>query len=101
MKSLDSLDLTFTTLAVDADGIATLSLNRPDKRNALNAAMVDELIDIFTVIPRAGVRAVVLRAEGPHFCAGLDLVEHHAEDRSPEAFMHICLRWHEAFNKME
>lgn len=101
MKSLDALDLTFTTLSVDEDGIATLSLNRPDKRNALNAATVDELIDIFTVIPRAGVRAVVLRAEGPHFCAGLDLVEHHQEDRRPEDFMHICLRWHEAFNKME
>src|SRR5690606_3340996 len=101
MKSLDALDLTFTTLSVDEDGIATLSLNRPDKRNALNEATVDELIDIFTVIPRAGVRAVVLRAEGTHFCAGLDLVEHHQEDRRPEDFMHVCLRWHEAFNKME
>ena len=101
MKSLDALDLTFTTLSVDEDGIATLSLNRPDKRNALNAATVDELIDIFTLIPRAGVRAVVLRAEGPHFCAGLDLVEHHQQDRRAEEFMHLCLRWHEAFNKME
>lgn len=101
MKHLDDLALTHTTLTLDADGIATLSLNRADKRNALNAAMVDELIDIFTVVPRAGVRAVVLRAEGSHFCAGLDLVEHHAEDRRPEEFMHICLRWHEAFNKME
>lgn len=101
MKRLDDLELIFTTLAVDGDGIATLTLNRPDKRNALNAATVEELIDIFTVIPRAGVRAVVLRAAGTHFCAGLDLVEHHAEDRRPEAFMHLCLRWHEAFNKME
>ncbi|MCB1404797.1 MAG: crotonase/enoyl-CoA hydratase family protein [Rhodobacteraceae bacterium] len=101
MKSLDDLELTHTTLSVDAEGIATLSLNRADKRNALNAATVDELIDLFTLIPRAGVRAVVLRAEGTHFCAGLDLVEHHQEDRRPEEFMHLCLRWHEAFNKME
>lgn len=101
MKHLDDLKLTFTTLDVDDDGIATLTLNRPEKRNALNAETVDELIDIFTVVPRAGVRAVVLRAEGTHFCAGLDLVEHHQEDRRPEAFMHLCLRWHEAFNKME
>uniref|UniRef100_UPI0024BA234A enoyl-CoA hydratase-related protein n=1 Tax=Mycolicibacterium poriferae TaxID=39694 RepID=UPI0024BA234A len=36
-----------------------------------------------------------------HFCAGLDLIEHHDEDRSPADFMHVCLRWHEAFNKME
>ena len=101
MKHLDDLDLSFTTLAVDDDGIATLTLNRPEKRNALNADTIDELIDIFTVVPRAGVRAVVLRAEGNHFCAGLDLVEHHQEDRRPEDFMHVCLRWHEAFNKME
>lgn len=101
MRSLDALTLTHTTLGVDDEGIATLALNRPQKRNALNAATVEELIDIFSTLPRAGVRAVVLRAEGPHFCAGLDLVEHHAEDRRPEEFMHLCLRWHEAFNKME
>jgi (methylthio)acryloyl-CoA hydratase len=101
MRTLESLTLTHTTLEVDADGIATLSLNRAAKRNALNAATVDELIDIFTLIPRAGVRAVILRGEGPHFCAGLDLVEHLEQDRRPEDFMHICLRWHEAFNKME
>ena len=101
MRRIEDLSLSHTTLAVDSDGIATLSLNRPDKRNALNAATVDELIDIFTLVPRAGIRAVVLRAEGTHFCAGLDLVEHHTEDRRPEEFMHVCLRWHEAFNKME
>jgi (methylthio)acryloyl-CoA hydratase len=100
-KSIDALELAHTRIEVDADGIATLTLDRAAKRNALNAATVEELIDIFTVVPRAGVRAVVLRAEGTHFCAGLDLVEHHAEDRRPEDFMHICLRWHEAFNKME
>ena len=101
MKHLEDLDLEHTKLSVDGDGIATLTLDRAAKRNALNAATIDELIDIFTVVPRAGVRAVVLRAEGTHFCAGLELVEHHSEDRRPEDFMHVCLRWHEAFNKME
>jgi (methylthio)acryloyl-CoA hydratase len=43
----------------------------------------------------------VLRGEGTHFSAGLDLVEHLHADRRPEEFMHVCLRWHEAFNKME
>ena len=46
-------------------------------------------------------RAVVLRAEGPHFCAGLTFVEHGQSERSPAEFMRICLRWHEAFNKIE
>jgi enoyl-CoA hydratase/carnithine racemase len=49
----------------------------------------------------AGARAIVLTAAGTHFCAGLDLVEHHEADRSPAEFWQLCLRWHEAFNKME
>jgi enoyl-CoA hydratase/carnithine racemase len=83
------------------DGVWVVTLNRPTKRNALNEATVDEMVDFFSRAPRAGVRAVVLAGSGDHFCAGLDLVEHHDEDRSPADFMHVCLRWHEAFNKME
>ena len=101
MISADQFQLENLAIHADEAGIVTLTLNRPAKRNALNAAMVEELIEVFSKLPRMGARAVILRAEGPHFCAGLDLVEHHQEDRSPEAFMHICLRWHEAFNKME
>ena len=44
---------------------------------------------------------IVLAANGDHFCAGLDLVEHHTANRTAAEFMHLCLRWHEAFNKME
>ena len=101
MIAVDQFQLENLAMHADDAGIVTLTLNRPAKRNALNAAMVEELIEVFSKLPRMGARAVILRAEGPHFCAGLDLVEHHQEDRSPEAFMHICLRWHEAFNKME
>ncbi|MBW6506672.1 MAG: crotonase/enoyl-CoA hydratase family protein [Rhodobacteraceae bacterium] len=98
---LDDLKPENLTLAVDGAGVATVTLNRAAKRNALDAATIEELIEVFSLVPRAGVRAVVLAAVGDHFCAGLDLVEHHREDRSAEAFMHLCLRWHEAFNKME
>lgn len=101
MTVIDDLPLTNLRVSTDAQGIATVTLNRADKRNALNAATVEELVTLFAAIPRAGVRAVVLRAEGPHFCAGLDLVEHLNADRTPAEFMHLCLRWHEAFNKME
>jgi enoyl-CoA hydratase/carnithine racemase len=100
-KSIDDFDLKNLLVSMDEDGITTVTLNRADKRNALNAETMEELIEIFSTLPRIGARAVVLRAEGTHFCAGLDLVEHHQEDRRPEEFMHLCLRWHEAFNKME
>ncbi|MFO7855519.1 MAG: crotonase/enoyl-CoA hydratase family protein [Paracoccaceae bacterium] len=82
-------------------GVWIVTLNRPAKRNALDAATIEELVDFFSTAPQAGVRSVVLAGAGDHFCAGLDLIEHHREDRSPAEFMHICLRWHEAFNKME
>jgi (methylthio)acryloyl-CoA hydratase len=101
MIRLDDINLTNLALAVDADGIATVSLNRAAKRNALDSDTIEELVALFSAIPRAGVRAVVLRGEGTHFCAGLDLVEHFNQDREPADFMHLCMRWHEAFNKME
>ncbi|MCY6380116.1 crotonase/enoyl-CoA hydratase family protein [Hoeflea prorocentri] len=97
---LPSLELKNITLDRD-DEIAIVSLDRAAKRNALNAETIEELISVFSAIPRSGARAVVLRAEGDHFSAGLDLVEHHKQERSAADFMHVCLRWHEAFNKME
>ncbi|MDQ2092962.1 crotonase/enoyl-CoA hydratase family protein [Rhodalgimonas zhirmunskyi] len=93
----------FERLELDAreDGVWIVTLNRPEKRNALDVKTVEEMVDFFSNAQRAGVKAVVLAGKGDHFCAGLDLIEHHDEDRSPEDFMHVCLRWHEAFNKME
>lgn len=101
MPRIEDLALRNLKLDIDGDGIARVTLDRPEKRNALDSATVEEMVDLFGALPRSGVRAVVLRAEGPHFCAGLDLVEHFNEDREPADFMHLCLRWHEAFNKME
>ena len=101
MRTLDDLTLHNLTVTMDGDGITTVSLNRPTKRNALDEATIEELIAVFSLLPRAGARAVVLRAEGDHFCAGLDLVEHYNQGRTAADFMHLCLRWHEAFNKME
>ena len=98
---ITTLALTNIALAIEDDGVLLATLNRPAKRNALDAASVEDLVTPFSAVPRAGVRAVVLAAEGDHFCAGLDLVEHHEADRRPAEFMHLCLRWHEAFNKME
>lgn len=100
--TLDELDP--GNLEVTTDGsIASVRLNRPAKRNALDIETIEDLIGVFSEIskPRGGVRAVVLCAAGDHFSAGLDLVEHQREERSAADFMHICRRWHEAFNKME
>ena len=101
LENIDNFDIENLTLSADESGIVQVVLSRAKKRNALNAQTIEELIEVFSKLPRMGARAIVLRAEGDHFCAGLDLIEHHNEQRRPEEFMHICLRWHEAFNKME
>ena len=60
----------------DRDGVATLILNRPRARNALSHAMLTALSQEFARLSAdESVRAVVLAAEGPAFCAGHDLKE--------------------------
>ena len=63
-------------LSATTKGVATITLNRPAARNALNGAMCDELR---AAAEAAGadpeVRVVLLRANGPAFCAGADLKE--------------------------
>jgi enoyl-CoA hydratase/carnithine racemase len=101
MPGISELHLENLLFDMGDDGVATVTLNRAAKRNALDGQTIEELVGLFSALPASGARAVVLRAEGPHFCAGLDLVEHGRAERSPAEFMRICLRWHEAFNKIE
>lgn len=72
-------------LREDKDGVATLTLNRADKRNALNLALWGELDAHVDAIAAAGdaIGAVVLRADGPVFCAGNDLKERGVEAPRP------------------
>lgn len=59
------------------DGVDWLTLNRPSKHNALDGALIDALCDHFAQLAeRDEVRVVVLRGNGPSFCAGLDLAAH-------------------------
>lgn len=74
----------------DEGGVRTVTLNRPEKRNALTPELQDALVAALEDAETAGARVVVLRGEGEAFCAGLDLgalqemtgrsaEEHHAE----------------------
>ena len=63
-------------LREDMSGIAILTLNRPKARNTLSDAMLAALSEAFGLIARdRSIRAVVLAAKGPAFCAGHDLKE--------------------------
>jgi len=59
-----------------ADGVASVALNRPDKLNIYNLDMRDELLAALTAVRDVPTsRAMILRANGPHFSAGADLSE--------------------------
>jgi enoyl-CoA hydratase/carnithine racemase len=63
-----------------ADGIATVTLNRPERRNAMNAALLRGLGAAFDELDaRKDVRVILVRGAGPAFCSGMDLKEMEAQ----------------------
>ncbi len=63
-------------LSADDDGIATLTLNRPQARNSLSQGMLRELLaQLESVKADPAIRVVILAGAGPAFCAGHDLKE--------------------------
>lgn len=84
----------YQTISVEADGrgVATLTLNRPEKHNAMSAAMLEELTDAAAALARDDtVRVVVLTGAGKSFCAGGDL-----DWMRDQMTMDVATRKHEA-----
>lgn len=68
--------MTERVAATLVDGVLTGTLNRPEKKNAIDSRMMDELAVLFERAElEAAVRVVVLRGAGKDFCAGMDLTE--------------------------
>jgi len=79
-----------------AGGVLTLTLNRPDKRNAIDTAMIDALL---AALERAdldaAVRVIAVRGAGGDFCAGMDLNEllasaDHTLEQNRQAALHFA-----------
>jgi enoyl-CoA hydratase/carnithine racemase len=89
-------------MADSADGIATLTLNNPAKRNALSRALLECLREHLAKIARdRDVRAVVLNAQGPVFSSGHDLRELVDGDRQDfEHLFALCTDVMEAIRKL-
>jgi len=78
--------------------IALIGLDRPQKRNAINDALVEALRD---AVERASAEAkvAVIFGHGDHFSAGLDLAEH--AERTPIEGIHHSRKWHAIFDRIE
>lgn len=81
--------MSFETLTFDiADNIATITLNRPDNANALNAKMAEEIHEVsIECDTNDDIRCVVLTATGKLFCGGGDLAEMDAMGDAQEAHL--------------
>lgn len=63
-------------LVADADGVRTITLNRPERRNALNVALLEALrVALLAAADDTAVRAVILAGAGKGFCSGADVSE--------------------------
>ena len=68
--------MSFKNLALEQDAaIATITLSRPEKRNALSFELLDELIAALDAVERGDSQVVIITGAGKAFCAGLDLEE--------------------------
>jgi methylglutaconyl-CoA hydratase len=68
--------MAYTTIQLSFDsGVATVTLNRPDKRNAVSFALVEELLKTLDEVEQSPSQVLILTGAGKAFCAGLDLDE--------------------------
>ena len=96
------MSLVAPLLSAREGGILTLTLNRPDKRNALSTALIETLHQALDAADLdAEVRVIVLTGAGKDFCAGADLAELLVSaDASPEANEASALRLGKLFARM-
>ena len=82
--SIEGLDFKTTLLDIK-NNIMTITLNRPEKKNALNNVMMNELNYALAYAKQeSSIRAVVVAAEGNVFCAGADLTRTKSESNVPQ-----------------
>lgn len=81
-----ALPETTTLLTAQQGGVLHVTFNRPEARNAMSPEMLADIEAVFAAIAGdTGVRAVVLRGAGGHFCAGADLKNMFASAGKPPA----------------
>jgi len=78
--------------------VHTITLNRPDKRNAVSDRLLEAIEGALLATPE-GARAIILAGAGEHFCAGLDLAEH--QHRDPYGVVQASQAWHRIFHRIQ
>ena len=90
-------------LSEDKGAVRVLTLNRPEKRNALDTALSSALLEALRAADaNENVRCIVLTGAGPGFCAGADLAEFKSlrDPKAAETRAELTMQLHLAFSKM-
>ena len=87
-----------TVLYSESNSIATITLNRADKRNAISYELIDDLTAALKQAAGSAVQIVILTGAGSAFCAGMDLENlKQLLGRTPEEKCKIPPRWRACF----
>ena len=96
---IGTLQLSNSILKIELeDRVAVLTMNRPEKRNAMNNELL-EAFDAFFSNPPEETKVAIIAGNGDHFCAGLDLGAH-VHRTAEENLMH-SRKWHDVMDRIE
>jgi methylglutaconyl-CoA hydratase len=69
-----AVNMNWKTITFDeSDSIATITLNRPDKRNAISYDLIDDLLDVLATVERSAAQVLIITGAGKAFSSGMDL----------------------------
>lgn len=92
----------YTTLTIGYDGsLALITLNRPEKRNAISPQMIDDLLATLDAVESSAARVAILTGTGKAFCAGMDLeVLRTISSQTPEQNLQDSRRMAQLFRRL-
>jgi len=91
-----------TTERTIVDGVGIVTLNRPEAFNCISSELIAGLDEAITEFEAdASVRVILIRANGPHFCTGADLIEIRQARTSRDALASFIDRFHAVLNHLE
>ena len=92
----------YQTLTLDHDGpLALITLNRPEKRNAISPQMIDDLLAALEAVEASAARVAILTGAGKAFCAGMDLeVLRTISSQTPEQNLQDSRRMAQLFRRL-
>jgi methylglutaconyl-CoA hydratase len=74
VKSVTDFEMEYKTIQLAYEGsIATITLNRPDKRNAISFELIDDLLAVFDEVAKSEAIVLIITGAGKAFCSGMDL----------------------------